>query len=287
MFLRPNYRPKDGKEHAYWSLVETVRTPNGPRQRTVCYLAELNHSAQARWHKTIAVFNEQGERRQLKLFPADAEAPENDPQVARVLVDRVRFDRVRQFGNCFLGLELWQRLELDQFLAARLDPEAKEVPGSRVGALLPINRLCAPTSELGIEERWYPSTALDDLLGLPPGVINNKRLYRCLDRLRSLSAAHQPPGRNLGRTLEQIHPTHRSGSCFSGFEERVVDPAVVSSTRTSRQGAHPGGLPGLCALGHAEASAAAQELEPLPCPSAGAVFHARERRHRSAHHRWP
>ena len=185
MFLRPNYRPKDGKEHAYWSLVETVRTPNGPRQRTVCYLAELNHSAQARWHKTIAVFNEQGERRQLKLFPADAEAPENDPQVARVLVDRVRFDRVRQFANCFLGLELWKRLELDQFLAARLDPEAKEVPGSRVGALLAINRLCAPTSELGIEERWYPSTALDDLLGLPPGVINNKRLYRCLDRLRS------------------------------------------------------------------------------------------------------
>jgi len=135
MFLRPNYRPKDGKEHAYWSLVETVRTPNGPRQRTVCYLGELNHSAQARWHKTIAVFNEQGERRQLKLFPADAEAPENDPQVARVLVDRVRFDRVRQFGNCFLGLELCKRLELDQFLVARLDPEATEVPGSRVGAV--------------------------------------------------------------------------------------------------------------------------------------------------------
>ncbi len=183
MFLRPNYRPKDGKEHAYWSLVETVRTPNGPRQRTVCYLGELNHSAQARWHRAIEVFNEQGERRQLKLFPADAEAPENDPQVARVLVHRVRFERVRQFGNCLLGLELWKRLELDQFLAARLDPEATEVPWSRVGALLAINRLCAPTSELGIEERWYPSTALDDLLGLPPGVINDTRLYRCLDRL--------------------------------------------------------------------------------------------------------
>ena len=53
MFLRPNRRSKDGKDHNYWSLVETVRTPDGPRQRTLCYLGELNSSAQARWLKTI------------------------------------------------------------------------------------------------------------------------------------------------------------------------------------------------------------------------------------------
>jgi transposase len=57
------------------------------------------------------------------------------------------------------------------------------VPWSRVAALLAINRLCAPSSELGIEERWYPATALDDLLGFPTGTINDTRLYRCLDRL--------------------------------------------------------------------------------------------------------
>jgi hypothetical protein len=48
MFLRPNYRSKDGKHHTYWSLVETVRTPDGPRQKPLCYLGELNSSAQAR-----------------------------------------------------------------------------------------------------------------------------------------------------------------------------------------------------------------------------------------------
>jgi len=42
MFLRAHGRQKDGKNHTYWSLVETVRTPDGPRQRTVCYLGELN-----------------------------------------------------------------------------------------------------------------------------------------------------------------------------------------------------------------------------------------------------
>jgi hypothetical protein len=41
--------------------VETVRTPEGPRQKTLCYLGELNSTAQARWLKTIEVFNEQGE----------------------------------------------------------------------------------------------------------------------------------------------------------------------------------------------------------------------------------
>jgi hypothetical protein len=98
MFLRQHQRSKDGKEHGYWSLVETVRTPDGPRQRTICYLGELNGSAQARWQKTIEVFNEQGEHTQLKLFPNDAELPD-DPSVARVLVKKVRVERTRRFGD--------------------------------------------------------------------------------------------------------------------------------------------------------------------------------------------
>ena len=48
MFLRSHGRKKDGKDHTYWSLVETVRTPDGPRQKTICYLGELNNSAHAR-----------------------------------------------------------------------------------------------------------------------------------------------------------------------------------------------------------------------------------------------
>jgi hypothetical protein len=47
MFLRPNRQSKDGKGHTYWSLVEAVRTPDGPRQTTLCRLGELNCSAGA------------------------------------------------------------------------------------------------------------------------------------------------------------------------------------------------------------------------------------------------
>ena len=183
MFLRELRPKKDGKQHSYWSLVETVRTPEGPRQRTLCYLGELNSSTQARWQKTIEVFNEHGESRQLKLFPSAVEPPSDDPNVARVLLDKVRLERARQLGNCFLGLELWQRLGLDDFWERLLDHEPAEVPWSRVAAVLAINRLCAPGSELAIEERWYPATALDDLLQIPAGSLNDSRLYRCLDRL--------------------------------------------------------------------------------------------------------
>jgi hypothetical protein len=183
VFLRELRPKKDGKPHSYWSLVETVRTPEGPRQRTLCYLGELNTSAQARWHKTIEVFHEQGASRQLKLFPSQVEPPEDDGNVARVLLNQVRLERARQFGNCFLGLELGRRLGLDDFWERGLDHERADVPWSRVTALLAINRLCAPGSELAIEERWYPTTALDDLLRIPQGSVNDTRLYRCLDRL--------------------------------------------------------------------------------------------------------
>jgi len=105
--------------------------------------------------------------------------------VARVLIGRVRLERTRRFGECFLGLELWRRLELDGFFASVLDgtEDEADVPWSQVAALLAINRLCAPGSELAIEQRWFPSTALDDLLGIEAEKINDTRLYRCLDRL--------------------------------------------------------------------------------------------------------
>ena len=186
MYLRPNHRKKDGKEHTYWSLVETVRTADGPRQRTLCHLGELNGSAQARWLKTIEIFNADGKGRQLQLFPSDLEVPENDVEVARVQIHKVRLERVREFGGCFLGLELWRRLELDRFFEEGLDDEEADVPWSRVAAVLAINRLCAPGSELAIEKRWFPTTALDDLLQIEEGQLNDTRLYRCLDRLLPL-----------------------------------------------------------------------------------------------------
>ena len=105
-----------------------IATPDGPRQRTLCQLGELNACDQARWLRTAEVFNAQGEAQQLKLFPSHVEPPAGDAQVACVLVNQVRLERTRQFGACYLGLELWRRLELDRFFEQAVDHDAVDVP---------------------------------------------------------------------------------------------------------------------------------------------------------------
>jgi lipocalin len=189
MYLRPHARAKDGKTHTYWSLVETVRTAAGPRQRTVCYLGELNDATAARWRKTIAVFNAQGEPAQLALFPAGTPGLPAGADVVQIRLDRVRWTRPRAFGVVWLAWHLWQRLGLEAFWAQALDGEPGEVPWSRIAALLAFNRLCAPSSERAIEQRWYASTALDDLLAVEARRVNTDRLYRCLDRMLPHKAA--------------------------------------------------------------------------------------------------
>lgn len=181
MFLRTHRRFKDGKDHTYWSLCETTRTAEGPRQRILCYLGELNSQEETRWRKTVSVFNEEGEERQLLLFPSNDPPPGKDPNVVQIRMDKVSWERPRECGNVFLGLTLWKRLELDRFWAKVIDQEPGEVRWSLVAAILSINRLLAPGSELSIEERWYGRTCLDDLLDIPEEKVNTDRLYRTLD----------------------------------------------------------------------------------------------------------
>src|SRR5260370_35239681 len=150
MFLREHQRFKDGKEHGYWSLVETIRPEDGPRQRTICYLGELNSSAHARWQKTIEVFNEHGESTQLKLFASEAEVPD-EPNVARVLGKKVRVERTRRFGDGYLGLGLWKQLGLAEFFAQHLDVDGADGRCSRVAAVRAINRHCSPRTALALQ----------------------------------------------------------------------------------------------------------------------------------------
>src|SRR5690348_15718824 len=44
VYLRRCYRSKDGKRHAYWALVKSVRTVKGPRQQVVAYLGDMDES---------------------------------------------------------------------------------------------------------------------------------------------------------------------------------------------------------------------------------------------------
>ena len=183
MFLKTHERRKDGKEHRYYSLVESVRTSRGPQHRTLAYLGELNGTSEAAWRRTISVFNQDGAEHQLELFAADSPWLPSGERVVQVRLDGVRWERPREFGEAFLARHLWHVLGLDR-LMAELMPEAdEEIPWAVVCFILCAARLLAPSSELAIEEQFYPQTALDDLTGVAVEKINSDRLYRGLDQL--------------------------------------------------------------------------------------------------------
>jgi transposase len=109
------------------------------------------------------------------------------PQWEVVNVTALRVERVRDFGEPWLGLALWHRLGLQTLLAQLIEPGKEDVPWADIAAVLTTARFCAQRSELGIAEHWYERTALEDITGIPPEKINDDRLYRGLDVL----AAHK------------------------------------------------------------------------------------------------
>ncbi len=151
MFLRCQRRKKDGKLHEYWSIVESRRVGDGRvAQRQVLYLGEINASQREAWRKTIEVQDE-GRRRQVALFPAGS-MPCDDVDAIGVRLSELRLVRPRQWGACWLALQIWQELELDVFWRARLRPSREGTPWLKVLKTLVTYRLVDPGSEW--RQKW-------------------------------------------------------------------------------------------------------------------------------------
>jgi transposase len=179
VYLRHTTRHKDGKTHVYWQLVRSVRRGRKVVQETVAHLGELDSEGRTRAHRLARqISGRASELKQGELFAASAV----NESVA-VQVDAIHLERGRSFGAVWLGWILWQALKLDELLGELLPEKREAVPWSQVVAILVIGRLCEPSSELHVAERWYRTTALEDLLGIGPESIYDERLYRTLDRL--------------------------------------------------------------------------------------------------------
>jgi hypothetical protein len=185
MFLRRYTRTKNGKQHVYFALVESVRTEAGPRQRVVAHLGELNHEQERRWQRTVVFHNRQGDTQELRLFPDDDTPVPDDPSNVRVRLDSVGWTNGRRFGDVWLACWLWRLLELDRIVARHVPQNKETVAPADVVAIEVINRLCQPRSEFALAEHWYASTGLEDLLGVPDAAVTKDRLYRTLDQLRA------------------------------------------------------------------------------------------------------
>jgi transposase len=180
MYLKRSRRSKKGETYESWSLVESVRTARGPRQRVVATLGKLpglEEETRVGWEHIGAILD--GKARMADFVSPTPEAPE----WATVDVQGVRVERLRSFGDVYLGLALWRRLKLDSFFGEVMAPGREEISWATMACLLTLARFCAPSSELQISDFWYGKTALDDLLGVAAEKVNDDRLYRSLDAL--------------------------------------------------------------------------------------------------------
>ena len=62
---------------------------------------------------------------QIALFPEERAAPEALPEAVQVRLKEFELHRPRQWGACWLALDLWEQLQLDAFWQERLPPSRK------------------------------------------------------------------------------------------------------------------------------------------------------------------
>jgi transposase len=188
MFLRCSKRRKDGKEHLYWSVVENRRLAGGRiAQRHVLYLGELNGRQEASWRKSVELFSEDEDTpRQVALFPeehAPLESADEHLPIVRIRLSQMSLRRPRQWGACWLGCELWQQLQLDEFWEKRLPPSRKGTRWDLVLQTLVLYRLIDPGSEWRLHRHWFEHSAIADLLGADFTLAEQHHLYECHDKL--------------------------------------------------------------------------------------------------------
>lgn len=191
MFLRRNRRTLKGETYEYWTLCKTVRTANGPRQQVVATLGKtpgLEGRCRHGWEQIADLLDGRISAPVQDRFEGPLKGPIEvpRPQWAQVDVRGVRVERVRDFGQVYLGLSLWRRLGLHTLLRELIEPGAEQVPWEQTACILTLARFCGQRSELEVAERWYADSALEDLLGVPFAHINEARLYRGLDVLHGL-----------------------------------------------------------------------------------------------------
>jgi transposase len=192
MYLRFARRRKDGKEHRYWSIVESRRCAGGRVvQRPVLYLGEINDGQREAWCRQIETFDEaNGRHRQLALFPAERTVPDYAKGFGvQVRLDAMELHRPRQWGACWLACHLYEQLQLDRFFAPLLPNSREGTNWQHILQTLVCYRLIDPGSEWRLHRQWFEQSAMADLLGEDYALVAKNALYRCLDKLLPHKAA--------------------------------------------------------------------------------------------------
>jgi len=194
MYIRRSTRKYKGKTYTNYLLVESIHTPKGPRQRTICSLGNLAPAPAEEWHD-LARRLESALRGQLPLKPSDekfetlletarrqgrrrAGSRPAPGAMVKVDPDQVGIEEARAAGAVHVGHQIWERLGLDEILRqAGMIEQA-----CTLSEVMTMNRLIAPSSELAMPA-WIRRTAMGDILGTDFTKLDENKLYRNLDAL--------------------------------------------------------------------------------------------------------
>lgn len=195
MYIRKTTRKVKDKVYENYLLVESVMTPKGPRQRTICSLGHLKPRPRKEWLllarkvetalKGQLTFEEEEPEveeilEKAKAFESEEKRAlkEKDDDVISIHTDKVQMERAREAGPVHVGYEFWKKLEIDEILKKAGFSEKAHL----LTLLMVMNRLIAPSSEHQMPN-WAKGTALSDILSVNLASLNDDPLYRNLDKL--------------------------------------------------------------------------------------------------------
>ena len=213
MYLRRTTRRVGDKTYQNYLLVESVATPNGPRQRVICSLGRLAPGPKDEWlgtarrlHAALAGQTTLVPDNQVDALVARAHPPRRGPTAAgrglTIDPERVTFEDEREAGPVHVGHQMWRLLQLDTILAAAgLSRRAQ-----RLTEVMTLNRLVHPASEHAMPD-WIRRTALADILGTDFAPLADDALYRNLDRLHPQRVAIEQALAARERTLFNLDDT--------------------------------------------------------------------------------
>ena len=188
MYIRKTTRIYKGKTYTNHLLVESVQTPDGPRQRTICSLGSLEPAPAEDWmalaHKLESSLLGQASLPESAIYIDDlreragTEKKRTPPPTAVFQIDGIRTEESREAGPVHAGHQIWRQLGIDAVLRrAGLSERACTLTEA-----MTLNRLICPLSEHAMPD-WIRRTALGDILKEDFSGLVDEALYRNLDRL--------------------------------------------------------------------------------------------------------